>query len=97
MRWQSQRLGTGGAAHPRKQRHAKQHGQDSHSVFSAPRSASNCSVATVRPFATHGPRGSVVARLGALRLAAGEAADPGTTEPCYVRAPEAELSRGASR
>lgn len=53
--------------------------------------------ATVRAFAAHGPRGSVVARLGAARLAAGEDADPGTIEPCYVRAPEAELARGPSR
>ena len=53
--------------------------------------------ATVLPFAANHPRGGVIARLGALRLAAGEAADPGTVEPMYVRAPEAELARAGSR
>ena len=47
----------------------------------------------VRPFATHHPRGGVVARLGARLLAAGEAVDVGTTEPVYVRPSEAELAR----
>jgi tRNA threonylcarbamoyladenosine biosynthesis protein TsaB len=51
-------------------------------------------VATVRPFATHHPRGGVIARLGWERLSAGEAADPGDLEPVYVRAPDAELPRG---
>jgi len=47
----------------------------------------------VRPFATHHPRGGVVARLGARLLAAGEAVDVGTAEPVYVRPSEAELAR----
>jgi tRNA threonylcarbamoyladenosine biosynthesis protein TsaB len=42
--------------------------------------------ARVRPFATHPPRGGVVARLGAERLAAGAGADVGAVEPVYVRA-----------
>jgi tRNA threonylcarbamoyladenosine biosynthesis protein TsaB len=49
--------------------------------------------ATLRPFATHHPRGGVVARLGHIRLAAGEGADAGPLEPVYVRAPDAELPR----
>jgi hypothetical protein len=49
--------------------------------------------ATLRPFATHHPRGGVIARLGLARLAAGEAAALGTVEPVYVRAPDAELPR----
>ncbi len=49
----------------------------------------------VRPFATHHPRGGVVARLGACLLAAGEAVDVGTVEPVYVRPSEAELARNA--
>lgn len=48
----------------------------------------------VRPFATHPPRGDVVARLGSQRLAAGEAADPGPLVPAYLRPPEAQLPRG---
>jgi tRNA threonylcarbamoyladenosine biosynthesis protein TsaB len=48
--------------------------------------------AALRPFATHHPRGGIVARLGAARLARGEAADTGALEPTYVRAPEAELA-----
>ena len=55
------------------------------------------SVATVRPFATHHPRGGVVARLGWARLQAGEAAEPGPLEPVYVRPPDAELLRSPSR
>jgi tRNA threonylcarbamoyladenosine biosynthesis protein TsaB len=51
----------------------------------------------VRPFAAHPPRGGVVARLGEERLAAGDAADPGTVEPAYVRPPEAELPKPGSR
>jgi tRNA threonylcarbamoyladenosine biosynthesis protein TsaB len=51
--------------------------------------------ATVRPFATHHPRGGIVARLGWERLAAGARDDAGTLEPVYVRAPDAELPRGA--
>jgi tRNA threonylcarbamoyladenosine biosynthesis protein TsaB len=46
-----------------------------------------------RPFATHHPRGGVVARLGARLLAAGAAVDVGAVEPVYVRPPEAELPR----
>jgi len=49
--------------------------------------------ARVLPFATHHPRGGVIARLGAARLAAGEAANTGTLEPVYVRPPDAELPR----
>jgi tRNA threonylcarbamoyladenosine biosynthesis protein TsaB len=49
--------------------------------------------ATLRPFATHHPRGGVIARRGAARLAAGEAANPGALEPVYVRLPDAELPR----
>jgi tRNA threonylcarbamoyladenosine biosynthesis protein TsaB len=45
------------------------------------------------PFATHHPRGGVIARLGAARLAAGEGANPGALEPVYVRPPDAELPR----
>jgi tRNA threonylcarbamoyladenosine biosynthesis protein TsaB len=48
---------------------------------------------TLRPFATHHPRGGVIARLGRERLAAGQAANAGTLEPVYVRAPDAELPR----
>jgi tRNA threonylcarbamoyladenosine biosynthesis protein TsaB len=46
-----------------------------------------------RPFATHHPRGGIVARLGARLLAAGSVADVGTVEPAYVRPPEAEVAR----
>ena len=49
------------------------------------------------PFATHHPRGGLVARLGWEQLAAGGAVDLGTTEPVYVRPPEAELPRPGSR
>ena len=49
--------------------------------------------ARLLPFATHHPRGGMVARLGAARLAAGEAANVGTLEPIYVRPPDAELPR----
>jgi tRNA threonylcarbamoyladenosine biosynthesis protein TsaB len=49
--------------------------------------------ATLRPFATHHPRGGIVARLGSARLAAGERANIGTLEPTYVRPPDAELPR----
>jgi tRNA threonylcarbamoyladenosine biosynthesis protein TsaB len=48
--------------------------------------------AAIRPFATHHPRGGIVARLGAVRLARGEAAEVGALEPTYVRASEAELA-----
>lgn len=43
------------------------------------------------------PRGVVVARLGWARLAAGEEASPGETEPVYVRPSEAEINRSGSR
>lgn len=46
---------------------------------------------TVRPFATHHPRGGVVARLGWERLRAGPVVNAGELEPTYVRAPDAEL------
>ncbi len=49
--------------------------------------------ARVRPFTTHHPRGGIVARLGAARLRAGEAADVGTLEPAYVRPSQAERAR----
>jgi len=44
-----------------------------------------------RPFATHHPRGDVVARLGGARLAAGEQVAVAALEPAYVRAPDAKL------
>lgn len=53
--------------------------------------------AAVLPAEASEPSGGVVARLGARRLARGEQADPGTLEPTYVRPPEAQLPRGASR
>jgi tRNA threonylcarbamoyladenosine biosynthesis protein TsaB len=53
--------------------------------------------ATVLPAEASEPSGGIVARLGARRLARGEHADPGTLEPTYVRPPEAQLPRGASR
>lgn len=46
---------------------------------------------TVLPFATHPPRGGVVALAGAARLARGEAASVAAFEPAYVRAPDAKL------
>lgn len=49
--------------------------------------------ATIRPFATHHPRGGIVARLGWRRAVAGETVQPGGLEPVYVRAPDAELPR----
>ncbi len=52
---------------------------------------------TVRSFATHHPRGGLVARLGEERLTRGDVDDPGTLEPAYVRSPEAELPRTGSR
>jgi tRNA threonylcarbamoyladenosine biosynthesis protein TsaB len=48
----------------------------------------------VRPFETHHPRGGIVARLGAASLRAGGGADVGTLEPIYVRASQAERTRG---
>lgn len=49
--------------------------------------------ARVLPFATHHPRGGIVARLGAARLRRGDAADVGALEPVYVRASQAEVAR----
>jgi tRNA threonylcarbamoyladenosine biosynthesis protein TsaB len=49
--------------------------------------------ARVLPFATHHPRGGVVALLGARLLAAGRGANPGPLEPAYVRASQAETAR----
>ena len=54
--------------------------------------ASGC---IVRPFATHHPRGGVVARLGWERLVAGQWANAGELEPTYVRAPDATLPAGS--
>jgi tRNA threonylcarbamoyladenosine biosynthesis protein TsaB len=45
------------------------------------------------PFATHHPRGGVLARLGDRLLAAGRGSEPGALEPVYVRPSEAELTR----
>jgi tRNA threonylcarbamoyladenosine biosynthesis protein TsaB len=53
--------------------------------------AGSFAAATVRPFAAHHPRGDVVARLGAARLAAGAAVPLAVLEPAYVRAPDAKL------
>ena len=50
----------------------------------------------VLPFVQHHPRGEVVARLGAERLARGERDDVGTLEPVYVRPPEAQLAKAAA-
>jgi len=53
--------------------------------------------AILRPFATHHPRGGVVARLGWQRLRTGAAEAIGPLEPVYVRPPDAELPRTGSR
>jgi tRNA threonylcarbamoyladenosine biosynthesis protein TsaB len=53
--------------------------------------------AALRPFATHHPRGGVVARLGWQRLGDGAAEPVGPLEPVYVRPPDAELPRTGSR
>lgn len=53
--------------------------------------------ATVLPFATHHPRGGVVARLGEERFRAGRAEPLGTLDPVYVRPPDAQLPRPGSR
>jgi tRNA threonylcarbamoyladenosine biosynthesis protein TsaB len=45
------------------------------------------------PFATHHPRGGLIARLGATALGVGNAADIGTLEPAYIRPSQAELAR----
>jgi len=49
--------------------------------------------ARVLPFATHHPRGGIVARLGGAILRAGGAADVGTLVPTYVRPSQAEMAR----
>jgi tRNA threonylcarbamoyladenosine biosynthesis protein TsaB len=53
--------------------------------------------AVLRPFATHHPRGGVVARLGWRRLCDGAVEPIGPLEPVYVRPPDAELPRTGSR
>ena len=57
--------------------------------------------AVVRPFATHHPRGGMIARLGWERFLAGEAARPGAglgeLEPVYVRPADAALPQPRSR
>jgi tRNA threonylcarbamoyladenosine biosynthesis protein TsaB len=53
--------------------------------------------AVLRPFATHHPRGGIVARLGWARLVAGRHEDVGALEPVYVRPPDAQLPRTGSR
>ncbi len=50
------------------------------------------STATLLPFETHGPRGGVVAAMGAERLRAGQVSDAVSLAPFYVRRSEAELS-----
>jgi tRNA threonylcarbamoyladenosine biosynthesis protein TsaB len=45
------------------------------------------------PFATHHPRGAVVAQLAWRRLSCGDADDIATLVPSYVRPPEAVLKR----
>ena len=47
--------------------------------------------ARVLSFAEHHPRGDVVARLGAARIAAGHDVPLVALEPAYVRAPDAKL------
>jgi tRNA threonylcarbamoyladenosine biosynthesis protein TsaB len=49
--------------------------------------------ARLLPFATHHPRGAVVAGMAWERLGRGEHDDLNTLVPCYVRPPEAELKR----
>lgn len=53
--------------------------------------------ARLLPFAAHHPRGGVVARLAAQRLAEGFPGDPATLEPVYGRPADAETARSASR
>ena len=47
--------------------------------------------ARVLPFVTHHPRGDVVARMGAARMASGDDVTLAALEPAYVRAPDAKL------
>jgi tRNA threonylcarbamoyladenosine biosynthesis protein TsaB len=49
------------------------------------------------PFATHHPRGGIVARLGANILRMGAGADVGALEPTYVRPSQAELAHTHKR
>lgn len=49
--------------------------------------------ATIRPFATHHPRGGLVALCGTRRLASGESHHPADLEPLYVRPPDAALPK----
>lgn len=51
------------------------------------------SLAQILPFATHHPRGAVVATLAWERLRRGEHDELHTLVPCYVRPPEAVLKR----
>lgn len=50
--------------------------------------------ARLLPFASHHPRGGVIARMGWERLHRGEADDLGALAPCYVRKPDAEFKAG---
>jgi tRNA threonylcarbamoyladenosine biosynthesis protein TsaB len=52
--------------------------------------------ARVLSFATHHPRGAIVARLGAALLRSGQSADIGPLEPTYVRPSQAELTHNRS-
>jgi tRNA threonylcarbamoyladenosine biosynthesis protein TsaB len=51
--------------------------------------------ARILPFATHHPRGGIVARLGTALLKSGRSADVGTLEPTYVRRSQAEITHKA--
>lgn len=46
------------------------------------------------PFDQFGPRGGVVARLGAVAVSEGRAVDPAALEPVYIRASDAERLHG---
>jgi tRNA threonylcarbamoyladenosine biosynthesis protein TsaB len=46
--------------------------------------------ATFLPWETHGPRGAVIAAMGAEQLRAGRTAPLASLEPCYIRPCEAE-------
>jgi tRNA threonylcarbamoyladenosine biosynthesis protein TsaB len=50
--------------------------------------------AQLLPFATHHPRGSVIAQMARKRLQAGSSDDLQSLVPVYVRPPEAVLKRG---
>jgi len=51
------------------------------------------SEAQILPFASHSPRGTVVAWLAWKRLRQGDYDDLSSLEPCYVRKPDAEFKR----